>query len=250
MHAQTQSAAFISQTTLAGAKAFGKSSAANALPPVLTATHAVASRVNTYSSALRRLQQCGGPAILHQEGQQATPPQARQSGTTFRRFCCPHALWPLLLCGVASLPLHSLSSAQDLRQQPAFKARRASQIVQSFAAAREASQTKWATTQLDGGVRWPLLPPNGGTADQLYGSLCLPETKVSEPIGRSSSHSLDDIRTSDVQLDTTIHALGTWGVRLKLSTDRKQALSTLRPVSWALRLNYHATSRCSRLHCC
>jgi hypothetical protein len=92
-----------------------------------------------------------------------------------------------MLCGVASLPLQLLSSAQDLRQQAAVKARRASLIVQGFTAAREASQTKWATAPPDGGLRWPLLPPDAGTADQLYGSLCLPETKVSGPVERSLS---------------------------------------------------------------
>lgn len=175
------------EASFAGAQAFCELSAANALPPLLTATHAVASRVNNHGSALRRLQQRGGPAILYQEGQQATPPQARQSGAPLCMFRCPHASWPLVLCGVASLPLHLLSSAQDLRQQAAFKARRASRIVQSFAAARETSQTKWAAAPLDGRLRWPLLPPDVGTADQLYGSLCLPETKVRGPVGRSSS---------------------------------------------------------------
>ena len=100
---------------------------------------------------------------------------------------CPHASQPLVPFGIASLPLQLLSSAQDLRQQPAVKARRASLIVQSFTAAREASQTKRATTQPDGRLRWPLLPPDAGTADQLYGSLCLPETKVSRPVGHSLS---------------------------------------------------------------
>jgi hypothetical protein len=79
--------------------------------------------------------------------------------------------------------MHPLSSTQDPRQQAAVKARRASLVVQSFNAAREASQTKWATTPPDSRLRWPLLPPDAGTADQLYGSLCLPETKAGDPIG-------------------------------------------------------------------
>jgi hypothetical protein len=52
-------------------------------------------------------------------------------------------------------------------------------VVQSYTAAREASQAQWTTAPHDGGLRWPLLPPHIGTADQLYGSLCLPETKAS-----------------------------------------------------------------------
>lgn len=77
------------------------------------------------------------------------------------------------------LRLRSSLSCRALAEQALSRERKLSLAFRSFAAAREASQSEQAAPPAGGGLLWPLLPPDAGTADQLYGALCLPEPTVS-----------------------------------------------------------------------